>query len=198
MAPNPTQTQPAASLSATVQNIDPVISASNKRIKNLLAQTSIEKIMLDNHIKEMTNMAERHMQYVKDGEAAEMLVDRAVQLKSKVRKGEELEESLINNLSNLTLLLELLNLEGDEEQKTKGMRLGNKVTSEIEKYKGSVEEFHHKFRATLTFAISRRQDSSANSSQNSSRNTLLDRRHNRMHDHLKPNKVCWDDEVEVM
>ena len=83
-----------------------------------------------------------------------MLVDRAVQLKSKVRKGEE--------------------------------------------YKGSVEEFQHKFRSTLTFAISRRQDSSANSAQNSSRNTSLDRRYTRMHDHLKPNRVCWDDEVEVI
>ena len=93
--------------------------------------------MLDNHIKEMTNMAERHMQYVKDGEAAEMLVDRAVQLKSKVRKGEELEESLINNLSNLTLLIELFNLEADEEQMTEGVRLGNKVTSEIYKLKNS-------------------------------------------------------------
>ena len=54
-----------------------------------------------------------------------MLVDRAAQLKSKVRKGEELEESLISNLSNLTLLLELLNREGDEQQKTEGVRLGN-------------------------------------------------------------------------
>ena len=104
-------------MSATDQNIKPVISASDRRIKNLLAQTSIEKMMLDNHIKEMTKMAE----YVKDGEAAEMLFDRVVQLKSKVRKGEELEESLINNLSNLTLLLELLNLEADEEQRTEGV-----------------------------------------------------------------------------
>ena len=70
--------------------------------------------MLDNHIKEMTKMAERHMQYVKDGEAAEVLVESAVQLKSKVRKGEELEESLINHLSNLTLLLKLLNLEAEK------------------------------------------------------------------------------------
>ena len=85
-----------------------------------------------------------------------MLVDRAAQLKSKVRKGEELEESLISNLSNLTLLLELLNLEGDEQQKTEGVTLGNKVNLEIVKYKGLVEEFQHKFRATLSFAISRR------------------------------------------
>ena len=85
---NQTQTQPAVRLSATDQNIEPVLSASDRRIKNLLAQTSIEKMMLDNHIKDMTKMAERHIQYVKDGEGAEMLGDRAVQLKSKVRKGE--------------------------------------------------------------------------------------------------------------
>ena len=59
MAPNQTQTQPG--LSATVPNIvEPVISASDRRIKNLLAQTTIEKMMLDNHIKEMIKMAERH------------------------------------------------------------------------------------------------------------------------------------------
>ena len=85
---NQTQTQPDVSLSATDQIIEPVISASDRRIKNLLAQISIQKIMLDNHIKDMTKMAERHIQYVKDGEGAEMLGDRAVQLKSKVRKGE--------------------------------------------------------------------------------------------------------------
>ena len=29
---------------------------------------------------------------------------------------------------------------------------------------------------------------------------MLDRRQqvNRMHDHLKPNKVCWDDDLEVI
>ena len=57
-----------------------------------------------------------------------MLIDRVTQLKSKVRKGEELEESLINNLSNLTLLLELLNLDGDEQHKAEGVRLGIKVS----------------------------------------------------------------------
>ena len=56
MAPNPTQTQPR--LSATVRDIvEPVISASDRRIKSFLAQTSMGKMMLDNHIKEMTKMA---------------------------------------------------------------------------------------------------------------------------------------------
>ena len=134
----PTQSQTQPELSATVPDIvEPVISASDRRIRNLLAKTSTGKMMLDNHLKEMTKMAERHMEYDKDGEGAEMLVDRATQLKSKVNKGEELEESLINNLSNLTLLIELFNLEADEEQMTEGVRLGNKVTSEIYKLKNS-------------------------------------------------------------
>ena len=29
-------------------------------------------------------------------------------------------------------------------------------------------------------------------------NTSLDRRYSRIHDHLKPNKVCWDDALEVV
>ena len=81
-----------------------------------------------------------------------MLVDRAVQLKINLKKGEELEESLISTFSNLTLLLEHLNMEGDEEQRAEEVRLANKVTTEIEKYKGKVEEFQHEYRSTLTFA----------------------------------------------
>ena len=82
-------------------------------------------------------------------------------------------------------MLELLNLDCDEEQKAEGVKLGNRVTSEITKYKGLVQEFQHKFRETLIFAIPRRQDSSQFSSANSSRNNSLDRRNqvNRMHDH---------------
>ena len=129
-----------------------------------------------------------------------MLIDRAYQLKSKVRKGEQLEEKLISNLSNLTLMLELLNLDGDKVEKASGVELGNKVTSEITKYKGLVEEFQHKFRETLTFAIPKKRDSSQQSSANSSRNSSLERRNqvNRMHDHLRPSKVAWEDELEVI
>ena len=62
----------------------------------------------------MIKQADRHKEYVKAGEEAEMLVDRALQLKIKVKKGEEIEKSLISNFSNLTLLLELLNMDGEE------------------------------------------------------------------------------------
>ena len=179
------QTQPEV-MSATMPDIsEPVTKASVRRIRNLLAQTSTGKMMLDTHLNEMTKMAERHVEYVKAGEEAEMFIDRAYQLKSKVRKGEQLEEKLINNLSNLPLLLELLNLDGDEVEKAEGVKLGNKVTTEITKYKDLVEEFQHKFRETLTFAIPKKGDSSQQSSANSSRNSSLERRNqvNRMHDH---------------
>ena len=138
MAPTPSQTQ--SEVSATMPDIsEPVTTASDRKIRNLLAQTSRGKMMLDAHLIEMTKMAERHMEYVKAGEEAQMLIDRPYQLKSKVRKGEQLEEKLIYNLSNLSLLLELLNLDGDEVQKAEGVKLGNKVTKEITKYKGLVE-----------------------------------------------------------
>ena len=49
------QTQPAVSLSATPNpNLEPVTSASDRKIKNLLAQTSIGKMMLDNHIRNIS------------------------------------------------------------------------------------------------------------------------------------------------
>ena len=59
MVPTPSQTQ--SELSATVPDIaDPVTTAADRRIRNLLAQTSTGKIMLDTHLSEMTRMAERH------------------------------------------------------------------------------------------------------------------------------------------
>ena len=83
---------------------------------------------------------------------------------------------------------------------TGGVELGNKVTSEITKFKGLVEEFQHKHRETLTFAIPKKRDSSQQSSANSSRNSSLERRNqvNRMHYRLRPNKVGWEDELEVI
>ena len=80
-------------------------------------------MMLDTNLTELNKMARRHEDYVKAGEQAEMLIDRAYQLKSKVRKAELLEEKLINDLSNLTLLLELLNLDGDDVEKARGVEL---------------------------------------------------------------------------
>ena len=54
---------------------------------------------------ESRKQANRHKDYVNDGEDAEMLVDRAVQLKINVQKGEQIEESQVTNFSNLTMLL---------------------------------------------------------------------------------------------
>ena len=80
------------------------------------------------------------------------------------------------------------------------MELSNKVTSEITKYQGLVEEFQHKHKETLTFALPKRRDSSQQSSANSSRNSSLERRNqvNRMHDHLGPGKVSWEDKLKVI
>ena len=52
----------------------------------------------------------------------------------------------------------------------------------------------------MTFAIPKKGDSSQQSSANSSRNSSLERRNqvNRMHDHLRPSKVAWEDELEVI
>ena len=61
-------------------------------------------------------------------------------------------------------------MEGDETQKAEGVKLSNKVTVEIEKYKGKIETFQHEYKSTLKFAITTRQDNSSNSSKNSSRN----------------------------
>ena len=144
---------------------------------------------------ESRKQANRHKDYVNDGEDAEMLVDRAVQLKINVQKKEQIEESLVTNFSNLTMLLELLNMEGDN---TQGVKLSNKVTVVIEKYRGKIETFQHKDRSTLKFAITKRQDNSSKSSKNSSRNNSIDRRYSRIHDHLKPNKVSWEESLEVV
>ena len=65
----------------------------------------MQKLMLNSHIKELVRQANRHKDYVNDGEDAEMLVDRAVQLKINVQKGEQIEESQVTNFSNLTMLL---------------------------------------------------------------------------------------------
>ena len=57
---------------------EPVISITDRRIKNLLAQTKMQKLMLDNHIKDLVRQDNRHKDYVAEGEQAEMLVDRAI------------------------------------------------------------------------------------------------------------------------
>ena len=45
----------------------------------------MQKLMLDNHIN-------RHKDYVAEGEQAEVLVDRAIQLKLNVQKGDQIEQ----------------------------------------------------------------------------------------------------------
>ena len=45
------------------------------------------------------------------------------------------------NFSNLTLLLEMLNIKGDDSQKAEGTKMSNKVTVEIDKYRGKIETF---------------------------------------------------------
>ena len=152
----------------------------------------MQKLMLDNHIKDLVRQVNRHKDYVAEGEQAEMLVDRAIQLKLNVQKGDQIEQSLITNFSNLTLLLELLNMEGDETQNAEGIKMSNKVTVEIEKYTGRIETLQHKHRATLLFALTKRPETSSDSSQNSSRNN------SRIHAHLKPKDICWDDSLEIV
>ena len=39
---------------------DPVTKISGRRIKSLLAQTNTQKLMLDNHIKDLIKQAARH------------------------------------------------------------------------------------------------------------------------------------------
>ena len=197
--PTSTQTQPEI-VSAIPDISEPVLKSSDRRIRTLLAKTTTGKMVLDTSMTELNKMARRHEDYRQAGEPAEMLVDRAFKLKSKLREAELLEGKLISDLGNLTLLLELLNLDGDEVEKTRGVELGSKVTSDISKYKGLVAEFEHTNRETLTFAITKRGDSSQQSSAHSSRNSSLERRTqvSRLHDHLRPNKVVWEDGLEVI
>ena len=104
-----------------------------------------------------------------------MLVDRAIQLKLNVQKGDQIEQSLITNFSNLSLLLELLNMEGDETPKAEGTKISNSL-----------------------FALTKKPITSSDNSQNSSRNNSMDRRYSRIHDHLKPKDICWDDSLEIV
>ena len=78
-------TKPSAdilSANACIKNLsldsEPVISINDRRIKNLITQTDMQKLMLDNHIKDLVMQVNRHKDYVAEGEQAEMLVDRAI------------------------------------------------------------------------------------------------------------------------
>ena len=162
---------------------EPVLTVNDKRIRTLMAQTTTEKMRLDNAIRELTVQAQRHQAYQEEGEDSDFLIDRAIQLKRNMQKAEQIENSLISNLSNLTSLLEMLNLEGEESQRKKGVELSNKVAQEIEKYSGKTETFHHNNKATLKFALPKKTVQSSDNSQSSSRNSSIERRVTRMHDH---------------
>ena len=93
----------------------------------------------------------------------------------------------------------MLNLDGEEDDRKKGTELSNKVTADLGKYKGLVKDFANEHRATLTFAIPKGSNSQQ-SSAHSSRNNSLERhpQPSRYFDHFKPNKVSWDDELDVI
>ena len=158
-------------------------------------------MLLDNTLKDLTKQAERHKEIQDKGEDSELSVERAIQLKKNVQKGEKLEQSLLNKLTSLTTLLEMLNMDGeDESQKKKGKEMSNKVTGDIEKYSGRVDTFQHENRATLMFAIKKKQTTATNSdnSRESSRNNSMERRYTRAHDHLKPKQIVWDDSLDTV
>ena len=78
-------------------------------------------MFLDTSIKELYTMAKRHAEYQKAAEPSVMLVDKAYKIKSKVREAEQIEKKLISDFGNLSLLLEMLNLDGEEAEKKRGV-----------------------------------------------------------------------------
>ena len=84
--PTSSQTQPEV-VSAMPDNSEPVFKASDRRIRTLLAKTTTGKMVMDTSMTELNKMAKRHEDYVKAGEPAEMLVDRAFKPPKKEYKG---------------------------------------------------------------------------------------------------------------
>ena len=99
------QTQPEEILSAMPDISEPVLKASDRRIRTLIAKTTTGKMMLDTSINELDKMAKRHEEYQLAAEPAEMLVDKAYTIKSKLREAEKIEKQLISDFGNLTLLM---------------------------------------------------------------------------------------------
>ena len=187
--------------SAMLDLEEPVLTIADKRIRSLLAQSTTQKMLLDNTLKDLAKQAERHKEIQDKGEDSELLVERAVQLKKNVQKGGKIEQSLLTKLTSLTTLLEMLNMDGEDEgQKKKGKEMSNKVTGDIKKYSGRVDTFQHEIRATLMFAIKKKQTTMTNSdnSAETSRNNSIERRYTRAHDHLKPKQVMWDDSIDII
>ena len=63
---------------------EPVLSVGDKRIRSLMAQSTTEKMLLDNTLKDLTKQAQRHREIQDKGEDSELLVERAMQLKKNV------------------------------------------------------------------------------------------------------------------
>ena len=100
-------TEPAADPMSANELLDleePVLEVTDKRIRNLMAQSTTEKMILENTLKDLNKQAERHRQIQDKGEDAELLVERAIQLKKNVQKGEKIEQSLLMKLTALTTL----------------------------------------------------------------------------------------------
>ena len=69
---------------------EPVLTVNDKRIRTLMAQTTTEKMRLDNAIRELTVQAQRHQTYQEEGEDSDFLIDRAIQLKRNMQKAEQI------------------------------------------------------------------------------------------------------------
>ena len=70
-------TEPAAdSMSANglLDLEEPVLLVTDRSIRNLMAQSTTEKLVLENTLKDLHKQAERHRQIQEGGEDAEVLV----------------------------------------------------------------------------------------------------------------------------
>ena len=70
-------TEPAADFMSANGLLDleePVLLVTDKRIRNLMAQSTTEKLVLENTLKDLHKQAERHRQIQEGGEDAEVLV----------------------------------------------------------------------------------------------------------------------------
>ena len=94
------QTQSVEFCSADIS--EPVLKVTDRRIRELLAKTTTDKMMLNSNIEELQKIAKRHDEYRKAGEEAEMLVDIAYTIKHKLKETEMLEKKLLSEFSSLT------------------------------------------------------------------------------------------------
>ena len=78
----------------------------------MIAKTTTNKMLLNSSIEELQKKAKRHEEYRKAGEEGEMLVETAYTIKHKLKEAEVIEKQLISEFGSLTLLLEMLNLDG--------------------------------------------------------------------------------------